>query len=182
VTTEVERRVVALVTRLVVRGFVVEVAVRTLVDVERWVVSDVVSFKAVVMVGFLVDVTVTRMMVKTSDTTVTFMASIMIKETPVVCTLSGDHVNFPVLAVPITTSSMTTVRSVAPAGTTWMSRGPVSPVVSHIISCGVPTAHESPAIGLCIAACATAEKPTRKKERIDRILYIGVLTDGCNII
>jgi hypothetical protein len=55
-------------------------------------------------------------------------------------------------------------------------------VVSHIISCGVPTAHESPAIGLCIAACATAEKPTRKKERIDRILYIGVLTDGCNII
>jgi hypothetical protein len=172
VTTEVERRVVALVTRLVVRGFVVEVAVRTLVDVERWVVRDVVSFKAVVMVGFLVDVTVTRMMVKTSDTTVTFMASIMIKEIPVVCTLSGAHVNFPVFAVPIITVSMTTVRSTAPAGTTWMSRGPVSPVVSHIISCGVPTAHESPAIGLCIAACTTAEKPTRKKERIeDRILY-----------
>jgi len=75
------------------------------------------------------------MISKTSEMTMTSFASItMISTLVVLIVLSGAHVNDPVFETPIAISTMMTVISTAPAGTRWMLTGPVSPVVSQVIS------------------------------------------------
>jgi uncharacterized membrane protein YqiK len=88
----------------------------------------------VVVVSFLVVVWSKMTIMKTSDMTIFFVASTMrISTLETVRVLGGAHWKDPVFATANAMSTMTTVASFAPAGTRWMSRGAISPVVSQEI-------------------------------------------------
>ena len=108
------------------------------------------------------------MIMKVSEIISFFVASTMIISTSsTVIVAGGAHWYFPVLLTPSAMSTITTDMSTAPAGTRWISRGSVSPVVSHIIFCIWLTGHWSFAAGLVNVARARAEKLRRSAERND---------------
>lgn len=88
------------------------------------------------VVNFLVEVVVLSMMMitKTSEMIRTCFASMMmISTSATVIVAGGDHMKDPVFSTCSAISVMITVVSFAPAGTRWMFKGAVSPVVSHEI-------------------------------------------------
>lgn len=120
--------------KVVVVGFVVttDETVASFVTVDNFKI--VLVFVGVVVVSFLVEVTSTMMISKTSEMTRTcFASTMMISTLGVLIVLSGAQVYDPVLEIPTAISATTTVTSTAPAGTSWMLRGGVSPVVSQLI-------------------------------------------------
>jgi hypothetical protein len=132
------------------------VTVETLVDVNVGVVN------------FLVEVVVLSMMMitKTSEMIRTCFASMMmISTSATVIVAGGDHMKDPVFSTCSAISVMITVVSFAPAGTRWMFKGAVSPVVSHEIVWPWLTGHWAPTAGLEIVARAEAAKPKANADR-----------------
>jgi len=133
-------RVVTLMLVVVMMAFTV-VVVGFVVTTDETVASFVTvdNFKTVlvfvgVVVNFLVEATSMMMISKTTEMTITcFASTMMISTLGVLIVLSGAQVNDPVLSTPTAISATMTVVSTAPAGTSWMLRGGVSPVVSQLI-------------------------------------------------